>query len=127
MLFIKRVLSIFILLFSLNSNADNRSILKMYNQFTAVSAASSKCMSPPEHELIAFLANYQMVTTLMHQEIKRRRPNFTEEQVKKAIKMGSNKITNAVNKVIETESCDSSKIKDLIKRFHVQAKWKPST
>ena len=98
----------------------------MYNQFTAVSAASGKCMTPQKDELTAFLANYKMVTTLMYQEIKKRKPDFTEEQVKKAIKMGNSKVTAAVYKVIETESCNSPKIQDLIKRFHVQTKWKPS-
>ena len=126
MLNITRTISIFVLFICFNSNAENINILKMYNQFTAVSATSGKCMTPQKEELTAFLANYKMVTTLMYQEIKKRKPDFTEEQVKKAIKMGSSKVTAAVYKVIETESCNSPKIQDLIKRFHVQTKWKPS-
>ena len=83
-------------------------------------------MTPQKDELTSFLSNYQIVTTLMYQEIKKRKPDFTEGQVNKAIKMGSSKVTAAVYKVIETESCNSPKIQDLIKRFHVQAQWKPS-
>jgi hypothetical protein len=127
MLNITRKVSILALFICFNSNAENINILKMYNQFTAVSAASGKCMTPQKDELTAFIANYQMVTTLMYQEIKKRKPDFTEEQTKKAIKMGGSKVTSAVYEVIETESCNSPKIQDLIKRFHVQAKWKPST
>jgi len=126
MLNVTRTISICALFICFNSNAENINILKMYNQFTAVSAASGKCMTPQKDELTAFLANYKMVTTLMYQEIKKRKPDFTEEQVKKAIKMGNSKVTAAVYKVIETESCNSPKIQDLIKRFHVQTKWKPS-
>lgn len=123
---VTRTISIFALFICFNSNAEHTNILKMYNQFTAVSAASGKCMTPQKDELTSFLSNYQIVTTLMYQEIKKRKPDFTEGQVNKAIKMGSSKVTAAVYKVIETESCNSPKIQDLIKRFHVQAQWKPS-
>ena len=126
MLNITRTVSILVIFICFNSNAESTNILKMYNQFTAVSAASGKCMTPPKDELTSFLGNYQMVTTLMYQEIKKRKPDFTEEQAKKAIKRGSSKVTTAVYKIIDAEGCNSPKIQDLIKRFHAQAKWKPS-
>ncbi|WP_448550391.1 hypothetical protein [Thalassotalea fusca] len=122
-----RTVSFLGLFICLNSHAENTNILKMYNQFTAVSAAVGKCMTPKKEELISFLANYHMVTTMMSQEIRKRKPDFTEEKAMETIKTGSSKVTNAVYKVIDSEGCDSPKIQDLIKRFHVQAKWTPST
>ncbi|QBG36126.1 hypothetical protein [Litorilituus sediminis] len=127
MLKITRTVTMLALFICLNSYAENTNVLKIYNQFTAVSAAAGKCMTPSKEDLTAFLANYQMVTTLMYQEVRKRKPNFTEQQAKSAIKIGSDKVTKAVYKVIESESCDSPKIQDLIKRFSVQAKWQPSS
>ncbi len=125
MLHFIRVIITLVFFTSLASHGKDTDILKIYNQFTAVSAASGKCLMPPKKELNSFLANYQMVTTLMYQEIRKRKPDFSKEQINKAIVTGSNKVAAAVYKVIETESCNSPKIQDLIKRFHVQAKWKP--
>ena len=62
----------------------------------------------------------------MIQEIKKLKPDYSDEQVKKALKKGSDKISASVHRIIETESCNSPKIKDLVERFHVQANWKPS-
>jgi len=125
MLHLIKVIIISVLFTSLPSHGKDTDILKIYNQFTAVSAASGKCLTPPKKELNLFLANYQMVTTLVYQEIRKRKPDFNKEKINKVIIRGSNKITAAVYKVIETESCDSPKIQDLIERFHLQAKWKP--
>lgn len=125
MLHFIRVIITLVLFTSLASHGKDTDILKIYNQFTAVSATSGKCLTPSKKELNSFLANYKMITTLMYQEIRKRKPDFNKEQINKAIVIGSNKVTAAVYNVIETESCNSPKIQDLIKRFHVQAKWKP--
>jgi hypothetical protein len=58
MLNITRKVSILVLFICFNSNAENINILKMYNKFTAVSAASGKCMTPQKGELTVFLAKY---------------------------------------------------------------------
>jgi cupin superfamily acireductone dioxygenase involved in methionine salvage len=110
---------------SFTSNAENMDILKIYNQFTLASAAASKCIKPSKEELNAFLVNYQMVVILMHKEIKKRKPEYSEKDLEKVMTNRNTKATDAVNKVIKSEGCSSNKIQDLIKRFYMQLKWKP--
>lgn len=101
-------------------------IFDIYNQFTAVSAASGKCIKPSKKELTSFLANYQMVSTLMLQEIKKRKPKWSDENIGSFIKKGSDKITSGIYALIELEGCTSPKIQRLTKKFYLQSKWKPN-
>ena len=110
---------------SFTSNAEKMDILKIYNQFTLASAASSKCLKPSKEELNSFLVNYQVVVVLMHKEIKKRKPEYSEKDIQKVMTHRNTKATDAVNKVIKSEGCISNKIQDLIKRFYMQSKWKP--
>ena len=110
---------------SFTSNAEKMDILKIYNQFTLASAASSKCLKPSKEELNSFLVNYQVVVVLMHKEIKKRKPEYSEKDIQKVMTHRNTKATDAVNKVIKSEGCSSNKIQDLIKRFYMQSKWKP--
>lgn len=105
--------------------AGKTDMLKIFEHFTLANAAASKCIKPEKSELTAFLANYQMVTVLTLQEIEKRKPGISKEQAQDILKAGSTKATEAVHSVIAKEGCESPKIQDLIKRFHVQAKWKP--
>lgn len=107
------------------SAAENTNILKIFEHFTLASAAASKCIKLDKDELTSFLANHRMVTGFAFQEIQKRKPNITKEQVKGLMQEGSRKATQAVHSTIEKEGCDSPKIQDLIKRFHAQARWKP--
>jgi len=121
-----RITLVFILLVpSFSITAKELDIFKIFNQFTAVSAASGKCIEPSSEELTSFLANYQMVTTLMHQKIKSRKPEWSDDKVSQFIEKGSNKITVKIKGLINSEGCDSPKIQALTNRFYVQAKWKP--
>ena len=110
---------------SFTSNAETMDILKIYNQFTLASAASSKCLKPTKEALNSFLVNYQVVVVLMHKEIKKRKPEYSEKDIQKVMTNRNTKATNAVNKVIQSKGCSSHKIQDLIKRFYMQSKWKP--
>ncbi len=118
-------LILIILLSSAAQAGDKIGILKIYKQFTLASAAAGKCIKPEKKELAEFLANYQMVSIRASMEIQKRKPELTKSQAAEIIKKGSKKATEAVYKVIEKEGCQSPKIQDLIKRFHVQAKWNP--
>lgn len=120
------VVTVLILLVSSFSvTAKEMDIFKIFNQFTAVSAASGKCIKPSSEDLTSFLANYQMVSTLMYKKIKSRKPKWPDEKVNKFIENGSNKITIKIHNLINSEGCDSPKVQALTNRFYVQAKWKP--
>ena len=117
---------ILIILLSSSAQAGNEiGILKIYEQFTLASAAAGKCIKPEKKELTDFLANYQMVAIRASMEIQKRNPKLTKSQATEIINNGNKKATKAVYQVIEEEGCESPKIQDLIKRFHVQAKWNP--
>lgn len=121
-----RHLLILLMFVSASAIAEEKmDILKIYEQFTLASAAAGKCIKPTEKELTSFLANYQMISVSALTELKKRKTSLTNEQANKILLSGSEKLTNAVYGVIEKEGCDSAKIQDLIKRFHVQATWKP--
>jgi len=70
-------------------------------------------------------ANYQMVTVSVQSELKKRKPELTKEQAGNIINVSGKKLTGAINTFIEKEGCENPKIQELIKRFHVLAKWKP--
>ena len=113
------------LLFATTASAEKIDILKIYEQFTLASAAAGKCLKPKKEELTSFLANYQIVSVSALTELKKRKSGLSNEQASKTLKAGGKKLTNVVYDVIDTEGCESPKIQDLIKRFHMQASWKP--
>lgn len=120
-----KYLMLLMLLFSTTASAENTDILKIYEHFTLASAASGKCIKPEKEELTSFLANYQMVSVSALTELKMRKPDLSNDQASKILKDGGEKLTKVVYGVIEEEGCESPKILDLIKRFHMQAKWQP--
>ena len=121
----KKILLCIFLTYGTAGATEKIDILKMFEHFALASAAVSKCIKPEKADLSSFLANYQMISFLVAKEIKNRKPNFSKSQISSIMKVGSEKTTTAVHAVIEKEGCESPKIQDLIKRFHVQAKWKP--
>ncbi|WP_444919131.1 hypothetical protein [Microbulbifer sp. JMSA003] len=121
-----RILYLSLALFCSVTYAESKTdILKMFEHFTLSSAAAGKCIKPEKKVLNAFLANYEMVSIYALQEVMKRNPAMSKEKAREAMKVGGEKATQMVYTVIEKGGCESPKIQDLIKRFHVQAKWKP--
>jgi len=121
----KKYLLLVLLMISLPVVAEKTDVLKIYEAFTLTSAAAGKCIKPDKEELTSFLANYQMVTVSVQTELKKRKPELTKEQAGNIINVSGKKLTGAINTFIEKEGCENPKIQELIKRFHVLAKWKP--
>ena len=121
----KKFAILLIFFLSTEASAEKDDILKIYEHFTLFSAAAGKCINPKKEELTSFLANYQMVSVSALTELRNRKPDISNEKAQEILKFGGEKLTKAVYEVIETEGCESSKIQDLIKRFHMQAEWKP--
>lgn len=120
-----KYLMLVMLLFTATASAEKTDILKIYEHFTLASAAAGKCIKPEKEELTSFLANYQMVSDSALTELKKRKPDLSDEQASKILKDGGVKLTKAVYGVIDKEGCERPKIQDLLKRFHMQAAWKP--
>lgn len=121
----KKLFFFLLVLSDVVNSAEHPNILKIFEHFTLTSAAASECIKPEKSELTSFLANYQVVTIHALQELQRRKPDLSKEQAQEIIKNGASKATEAVRSVIAKEGCGSPKIQDLIKRFHMQAQWKP--
>ena len=58
-------------------------------------------------------------------ELQKQYPNRTKEQITDAMKKKTEILSQKVHDIIRDKGCDASHIQDLIKRFYVQAKWKP--
>lgn len=121
----KRALFLLLMYCGIVNAAGKTDILKIFEHFTLANAAAGKCIKPEKSELTSFLANYQMVTVLTLQEIQKRKPGISKKQAQDMLRNGSTKATKTVHSVIANEGCESTKIQDIIKRFHMQAKWKP--
>lgn len=121
----KKYFALLILLFSTTASAEKVDILKILQDFTITNVAAGKCITPKDDELTAFLANYQMVYVSAVTELKKRDTSLTNEQVENMLGAEAQKLTQLVVKLVETEGCESSKVQELIKRFRMQAVWKP--
>lgn len=100
-------------------------ILKIFDQFVTSNAAASKCIKPDDDTLTKFLVNFQMISIYTSQELSKEYPTRSKEQINNAIKQKINLITEQVNKIIEEKGCDDPDVKELLKRFNVQANWQP--
>lgn len=104
---------------------DGPDIVQIFEQFVTSSAAASKCIKPEQDTLNHFLANFQMVTIYASQELEKRYPQRTKEQIMSAMKMQSEAISQKVFELVKQKGCDHTDIQEVVKRFHVQAKWQP--
>ena len=93
--------------------------------FVYSSAAASLCEIPDEIELSNFLQNYQMVTIRTNQALESKFPNHTKKQLQNAIKKKVQFITGLVKNTVSTKGCKDKKIVDILKKYHMHAKWEP--
>jgi mevalonate kinase len=100
-------------------------ILQIFDAFILSSAAARKCVKPDEEVLANYLANFRMISIRAAQELQKRFPDKTKEQIGNVMKKNSELLTEKVDEVIDADGCENEKIDDLIKRFYLQAKWEP--
>lgn len=121
-----RNLLVFLVLLSSSAFAfEGPGILKIYDQFVVSSAAARKCAQPDKETLTAFLANFQMVSIYAIQRLQNQFPNRTKEQIATAMKQKSQAITKKVDSIVAEKGCSDPGVQLVVKRFFVQAKWKP--
>ncbi|MBI5893214.1 MAG: hypothetical protein HZB79_06125 [Deltaproteobacteria bacterium] len=104
---------------------DSPDILQIYDQFVTSSAAASRCIKPDKETLNHFLANFQMVSIYASQELIKRYPERTKEQIASAMKNRNDAITQKIFELVREKGCDNPNIQQVVKRFFVQAKWQP--
>jgi len=100
-------------------------ILNIFDQFVVSSAAASKCAQPDKETLTAFLANFQMVSVYTSQKLQKQFPKRSKEEIAAAMKGRSQAITEKVHSMVAEKGCSDQDVQLVVKRFFVQAKWKP--
>ena len=101
-------------------------ILQIYDQFVISSAAASRCIKPDPEDFKNFMANFEMVTVRSGQELERRNPDKTKEQIASSIKERGTEITNRVFDLVKERGCEDKDVQQIVQRFYAQAKWQPS-
>lgn len=99
-------------------------IIQIMGQFVQVNYAASKCLKPDQDKLSRFLANFKIVTVRASEEIRKRNPSMSEQQVAESFKKGSDIVENQINGVLVTSGCSDPRIQDLLKRFEIQVNLK---
>ena len=100
-------------------------ILQIFDQFVSSNTAVSKCEKPDKETITHFLANFQMVSDSALKRLKETYPEYTENNISRSMKKRRELITQKANELVEAKGCADPDVKLAIKRFYVQAKWKP--
>lgn len=99
-------------------------IVQIMGQFVQAKYAASQCLKPSEQTLNKFNSNYRIVSVRATEEILKRNPGFTEQQVSEQFKKGADAARKQIDEVIRTKGCGDPRIQDLLKRFEMQANMK---
>lgn len=99
-------------------------IIQIMGQFVQANHAASKCLKPDRDTLSHFLANFKIVTVRASEEMQKRNPGMSEQQVAEKFKSGSDAVAKQIEGVLGTNGCGDPRIQDLLKRFEIQANLK---
>ncbi len=99
-------------------------IVQIMGQFVQASYAASRCIEPDKKTLTSFLTNFKIVTVRAAEELKKRNPKQSEQQVVNGLKQRTKAVEKAIDDVIHDNGCSDPRIQDLLKRFKLQANLK---
>lgn len=99
-------------------------IVQIMGQFVQASYAASRCIKPDQETLSRFLFNYKVVSVRASEELKKRNPGQSDQQIVKGLKQGTSAVEKAIDGVINSKGCEDPRIQDLLKRFEIQANLK---
>ncbi|HZX30850.1 MAG TPA: hypothetical protein VFF03_05835 [Rhodocyclaceae bacterium] len=92
--------------------------------FLQANHAATKCAKPDQATLSRFLANFKEVTLRAAEEMKKRNPGMSEQQVYEGFRTSNNTVARQVDGMIQAGGCGDPRIQDLLKRFETQANLK---
>lgn len=117
-----------LLIFGLASpaSADERpEILNILSQFVASSTAAARCDDIDDDQMVAFLANQQMIYLQSVMALEDQHPEATGEQIAATLLRGQEDIQTQVRQRIDEHGCDDPNAQALIELFAMQAEWRP--
>lgn len=99
-------------------------IVQIMGQFVQASYAASRCIKPDQETLSHFLYNYKIVSIRAGEELKKRNPGQSDQQLVDDLRQRTGAVEKAIDEVIRTKTCSDPRIQDLLKRFEIQANLK---
>jgi hypothetical protein len=124
-LFVKILIAFFAAAISPVAVAQQKlDIVQIMGQFIQASYATSRCIKPDQETLSRFLFNYKMVSVRASEELKKRNPGQSDQQIVEGLKQRTSTVEKAIDDVIRAKGCGDPRIQDLLKRFEMQANLK---
>lgn len=99
-------------------------IVQIMGQFVQANYAASRCIKPDQKTLSGFLSNFRIVTFRATEELKKRNPGQSDQQIVDGLKQRTNAVEKAIDDAIRINGCADPRIQDLVKRFELQANLK---
>jgi hypothetical protein len=99
-------------------------IVQIMGQFVQANHAASQCLKPDQQTMVKFNSNFRIVSVRATEEMLKRKPGSTEQQVSDQFKKGADAVHKQIDDVIRTKGCSDPRIQDLLKRFEVQVNLK---
>lgn len=96
-------------------------IVQVLGQFVQASYAASRCSKPDQATLANFLTNLRIVTVRAVEELKKRNPSRTDNEIVEELKLRTSAVESAIDRVIQENGCNDPRIQDLLRRFEMQA------
>jgi hypothetical protein len=103
------------------ATAQQLDIVQIMGQFVQAGYATSRCAKPDQRTLSNYLANFKLVTFRAMEELKKRNPSQTEQEIADGLKQRTGAVEKAIDETIRTNGCNDPRIQDLLKRFEMQA------
>jgi hypothetical protein len=104
--------------------AQQLDIVQIMGQFVQAGYATSRCAKPDQRTLSNYLANFRLVTFHAMEELKKRNPSQTEQEIADRLKQRTGVVEKVIDETIRTNGCNDPRIQDLLKRFEIQASLK---
>lgn len=104
--------------------AQQLDIVQIMGQFVQAGYATSRCAKPDQRTLANYLANFRLVTFHAMEELKKRNPSQTEQEIADRLKQRTGAVEKVIDETIRTNGCNDPRIQDLLKRFEIQASLK---
>jgi hypothetical protein len=96
-------------------------IVQIMGQFVQGEYAARKCSKPDEKTLAKFNSNFSAVIIRATEEMQKRKPGATVEQITDLFGKASAAVAKQIDDVLQTGGCNDPRIQDLLKRFEIQA------
>jgi len=100
-------------------------ILNILSQFIASSTAASRCAEIDRDQMVAFLANQQMVYLRSTMALQDHRPDWTDPQIADVLERAQEDIQSRVSAYIDEHGCDDPHARTLTELYAAQAEWRP--